>query len=59
MKGSQKVIQALNQALTEELTAINQYFVHAEMCENWKYDRLGKLHQEAVHRRDETRRGAD
>ena len=42
MKGSQKVIQALNQALAEELTAINQYFVHAEMCENWKYDRLGK-----------------
>ena len=42
MKGSQKVIQALNQALAEELKAINQYFVHAEMCENWKYDRLGK-----------------
>ena len=42
MKGNPKVIQALNQALTEELTAINQYFLHAEMCENWKYDRLAK-----------------
>jgi bacterioferritin len=42
MKGNPKVIQALNQALTEELIAINQYFLHAEMCENWKYDRLGE-----------------
>ena len=41
MKGSPKVIEALNQALTEELLAINQYFLHAEMCENWHYDRLG------------------
>jgi bacterioferritin len=41
MKGSKKVIAALNQALTEELTAISQYFLHAEMCENWHYDRLG------------------
>jgi bacterioferritin len=32
----------LNRALREELTAINQYFVHAEMCENWGYDRLSK-----------------
>jgi bacterioferritin len=43
MKGSPKVIQALNQALAEELTAVNQYFLHAEMCENWKYERLGKF----------------
>ena len=41
MKGSAKVIQALNEALKEELTAINQYFLHAEMCENWHYDKLG------------------
>jgi bacterioferritin len=41
MKGSQKVIDALNEALQEELTAINQYFLHAEMCENWHYNRLG------------------
>src|SRR4029077_19590607 len=36
-----QVIAALNEALKEELTAINQYFLHAEMCENWHYDRLG------------------
>jgi bacterioferritin len=43
MEGRQKVIEALNQALKEELGAINQYFIHAEMCENWHYDRLGDL----------------
>ena len=42
MKGNPKVIELLNRALREELTAINQYFVHAEMCENWGYDRLSK-----------------
>jgi bacterioferritin len=41
MKGSPKVIAALNEALKEELLAINQYFLHSEMCENWHYDRLG------------------
>src|SRR5690242_9152691 len=41
MQGNPKVIAALNEALTEELTAINQYFLHAEMCENWHYDILG------------------
>ena len=43
MKGNPKVIAKLNEALKEELTAINQYFLHAEMCENWHYDRLGDL----------------
>jgi len=43
MKGNPKVIDALNEALHEELMAINQYFLHAEMCENWRYDRLGEL----------------
>ncbi len=42
MKGNPKVIEKLNHALREELTAINQYFIHAEMCENWGYDRLSK-----------------
>jgi bacterioferritin len=40
MQGNPKVIAALNQALKEELMAINQYFLHAEMCENWKYVKL-------------------
>ena len=41
MKGNPKVIASLNEALKEELTAINQYFLHAEMCENWHYEKLG------------------
>jgi bacterioferritin len=40
MKGNPKVIAELNKALREELTAINQYFLHSEMCENWGYHRL-------------------
>ncbi len=42
MKGDTKVIEALNDVLTAELTAINQYFLHAEICENWGYLRLEK-----------------
>ena len=42
MKGNSKVIEKLNHALGEELTAINQYFVHAEMYESWGYERLSK-----------------
>ena len=43
MRGNPKAIDALNEALHEKLTAINQYFLHAEMCENWHYDRLADL----------------
>jgi len=42
MKGDAKVIAILNEALKAELTAINQYFLHAEMCENWGYERMAK-----------------
>jgi bacterioferritin len=41
MRGNAQVVAQLNQALKEELTAINQYILHAEMCHNWGYHRLG------------------
>jgi bacterioferritin len=41
MKGNKKLLTVLNSLLADELTAINQYMVHSEMCENWGY---GKLH---------------
>jgi bacterioferritin len=42
MKGNEEVLNLLNQLLTNELTAINQYFIHAKMCRNWGYNRLAK-----------------
>jgi bacterioferritin len=42
VKGNKKIIDALNEILTGELTGINQYFVHYKMCENWGYKRLAK-----------------
>jgi bacterioferritin len=42
MKGDPKIIAILNEVLKAELTAINQYFLHAEMCENWGYQRMAK-----------------
>ena len=46
MQGNPQVIDALNKALTIELTAINQYFVQAKMCKNWGFEKLGKKHYE-------------
>lgn len=44
MQGNPKVIEALNRALTIELTAINQYFCQAKMCKNWGYNKLAAKH---------------
>ena len=43
MKGHEKIIAALNDLLADELTAISQYMVHSEMCDDWGYARLHKL----------------
>ncbi len=49
MKGQKKILDTLNMLLAEELTAINQYMVHSEMCADWGYDRLHeKLEKRAV-----------
>jgi bacterioferritin len=42
MKGDPKLIETMNSLLADELTAINQYMVHSEMCDNWGYDKLHK-----------------
>jgi bacterioferritin len=42
MKGNPKIIDMLNDLLSDELTAISQYMVHSEMCDNWGYEKLHK-----------------
>jgi bacterioferritin len=46
MRGDAEVIEILNEVLTAELTAINQYFIHHKMCENWGYEKLSKKKRE-------------
>jgi bacterioferritin len=49
MRGHERIITLLNDVLTAELTAINQYFIHARMCENWGYARLWhKIREESI-----------
>ena len=46
MKGNTEVIDLLNAVLTSEFVAINQYFIHHKMCDNWGYERLSKKKRE-------------
>jgi bacterioferritin len=49
MKGNDEVINLLNEVLTSELTAINQYFIHSKMCEDWGFERLAaKKREESI-----------
>jgi len=49
VRADDDIIEVLNEVLTAELTAINQYFIHAKMCDNWGYERLGsKIREESI-----------
>jgi len=49
VRADDDIIEILNEVLTAELTAINQYFIHAKMCDNWGYERLGsKIREESI-----------
>ncbi|HEX7095705.1 MAG TPA: bacterioferritin [Acidimicrobiales bacterium] len=45
MRGDPEIIELLNEVLSAELTAINQYFIHSKMCENWGYSKLAEHHR--------------
>ena len=45
MKGDDRILETLNYLLADELTAVNQYIVHSEMCANWGYDRLHEVNE--------------
>ena len=49
MKGHDQLIETLNHLLADELTAISQYMVHSEMCDNWGYDKLHKAMEKQAH----------
>jgi bacterioferritin len=49
MKGNNELITPLNQLLSDELTAISQYMVHSEMCDNWGYEKLHKVIEQQAH----------
>lgn len=49
MKGNEKLLMVLNQLLSDELTAISQYMVHSEMCDNWGYSKLHKAIEHQAH----------
>jgi bacterioferritin len=46
LQGDPRIVELLNQHLTFELTAVNQYFLNARMCANWGYERLARRHRE-------------
>jgi bacterioferritin len=56
MRGNEKVLATLNELLADELTAVNQYMVHSEMCDNWGYERL---HHAIEHRAIEEMKHAE
>ena len=48
MKGDAKLLEVLNALLADELSAINQYIVHAEMCDDWGYDKLHEQYEKML-----------
>jgi bacterioferritin len=56
MKGDPKILKTLNMLLADELTAINQYMVHSEMCDNWGY---GRLHEKIAKRANDEMKQAE